>query len=363
MENLVGMNNYRIPIFRPRLPTFSQIEPYIKRIDNARIYSNFGPLEKEVVIRISDYLGMPPTNIATCANATLALEGALETSVGSLNWELPSWTFTATASAVARSRRYGKFVDVDKFWRMGITSSSEQVIDVLPFGATPRSAEFYSQANLKNVVIDAAASFDSLKEIQLNANVSISGVISFHATKVLPAGEGAIFFSNDESWSSRFTSWTKFGMRETRNSENVGTNSKLSEYHSAVLLASLDAWENDKERWTEQQSIADKLAKKYDLELEPNFNVGTATPYFILVFESFDNRERMREICDSIGIQTRLWWESGCHEMPAYSKFERSDLTNSEYAGKVYLGLPFWIDMQEEDWKLIENAFLNFSSS
>jgi dTDP-4-amino-4,6-dideoxygalactose transaminase len=48
--------------------------------------------------------------------------------------------------------------------------------------------------------------------------------------------------------------------------------------------------------------------------------------------------------------------------MSAYSKFERSDLTNSENIGKVSLGLPFWIDMKDEDWKNVENAFLNFST-
>lgn len=362
MENLVGMDNYQVPIFRPKLPTFSQIEPYLRRIDRTRIYSNFGPLEQEVILRMSDYLGIPPSNIATCANATLGLEGALETSDGTLKWELPSWTFTATASAVARSRHFGKFVDVDKYWRAVITNSSEQVIDVLPFGAKPRLNHTYSGMNLKTVIIDAAASFDSLKDLKLQKDIKTSGVISFQATKVLPAGEGAIFFSNDETWTSRFKSWTKFGMTDKRISEDVGTNAKLSEYHAAVLLASLDSWEDDKVRWIEQQTIAYKLAKKFNLALDPNFTIGTVTPYFILVFESFSKREKMRNICDSLGIQTRLWWETGCHEMPAYSKFERNDLPNSEHIGNVSLGLPFWIDMKEEDWKTVESAFLNFSS-
>ena len=86
----------RIPILVPNVPKYRSLKKYLKRVDSARIYSNFGPLNAELIFRLSKFLGVPERNIQTAANATLALEGAIRTSDESkLDWEMPSWTFAA----------------------------------------------------------------------------------------------------------------------------------------------------------------------------------------------------------------------------------------------------------------------------
>ena len=47
-------SNVLIPIFRPSLPIYDQLVPYLKRIDDNGWYSNYGPLSSEREGRIAE---------------------------------------------------------------------------------------------------------------------------------------------------------------------------------------------------------------------------------------------------------------------------------------------------------------------
>ena len=51
-----------VPVARPRLPTADQIEPYLRRIDERRWYSNGGPLVQEFEARC--HLQLEDTDVA-----------------------------------------------------------------------------------------------------------------------------------------------------------------------------------------------------------------------------------------------------------------------------------------------------------
>ena len=44
-----------IPVFRPTLPKFTQVQKYIKMIDDSHIYSNRGPLVRLLEVKYSEY--------------------------------------------------------------------------------------------------------------------------------------------------------------------------------------------------------------------------------------------------------------------------------------------------------------------
>ena len=350
------MENW-VPIFRPKLPNYSQLEKYITRIDSSRIYSNFGPLDDEVRLRFSEYLGLPAENIVTCANATLGIQGAISSSQSKGRWGLPAWTFSATAAALNQAKGSGVFFDVDENWRVDLDGSIPNMIDVLPFGQPVGGSRRYTDSAINNLVIDAAASIDACTNQVWHNFPSFAGILSFHATKVLPAGEGGLFFSNRTDWAERFRNWTRFGMENSRTSVNQGTNAKMSEYNAAVLLASMDNWPSDRFLWLEQLSRANDLAKKYGYSSSPQLSTLQATPYWIVEESDPARLDRLKTTFKENLIQTRNWWESGCHKMPAYDHFGREDLTNTDRIGVETLGLPFWIDMEELVWQRIEAAF------
>src|SRR5690349_17264294 len=93
-----------IPVLRPQLPLASKLLPYLKRIDQSRIYSNWGPLVTELSERLCTRFSLPPDSVV-CANSGMsALVGAILASAGAATKErplaiVPDFTFTATGLA------------------------------------------------------------------------------------------------------------------------------------------------------------------------------------------------------------------------------------------------------------------------
>jgi dTDP-4-amino-4,6-dideoxygalactose transaminase len=68
---------HTIPVMRPMLPAAERLLPYLKQIDTARIYSNFGPLALAFEERLAAHFGLLETTVTTVANGTLGLALAL----------------------------------------------------------------------------------------------------------------------------------------------------------------------------------------------------------------------------------------------------------------------------------------------
>ena len=61
-----------IPVCKPKLPSYKEIIPYLKKIDNNRFYSNFGPLSNSLEERISQRLGYSKNVVALSSSGTKA---------------------------------------------------------------------------------------------------------------------------------------------------------------------------------------------------------------------------------------------------------------------------------------------------
>ena len=104
----------RIAVARPRLPAAGAILPYLQQMDEARWYSNFGPLLMAFEQRLADRFA-GGAHVTSMVNATQGLTLALR-AMGAARGDLcavPSWTFVATAHAVAEAGLTPWFVDVD----------------------------------------------------------------------------------------------------------------------------------------------------------------------------------------------------------------------------------------------------------
>ena len=131
------MTTQAIRFFKPVLPTSVMIAPYIDEAHRTGQFSNGGPLVSRLEERLAEHFGVEPECVALCSSGTTALEGALATASGHSASTLPSWTFTATASAALRSSPSASFVDVDAAQRAVFPANADLAIDVLPFGAGP----------------------------------------------------------------------------------------------------------------------------------------------------------------------------------------------------------------------------------
>jgi dTDP-4-amino-4,6-dideoxygalactose transaminase len=338
---------YSVPIFQPVLPIAEKILPYLESIDQSGWYSNFGPLSRSLESRLAERIGLGPENIVTLVNATLALEGAISTATHSGTWSCPSWTFAASAHAIRGANMNLEFLDVNDDWRMdplGTKSESGNFLDVLPFGDAIDLSRFSTPPN--TLLIDAAGSFDSIYGLNLPENFPIGIVLSFHPTKALAGGEGALFVSNDPKWVTRVRNWANFGFDENRSALTVGTNAKMSEYACAVTLASLDEWDSVRREWIELRNWALEVSEKSNLKVHPAMSRGFVSPYWIV--QSDEERIRhLKILLESNDIESRSWWGSGCHKMQAFSEYSCGAFPNTERLAITTIGLPFYRNISE----------------
>lgn len=349
---------------KPRLPRISEVGHYLNLMDQSRIYSNSGPLSNLYKIKLSDYLGVDPSRIVLACNATIALQGAISISESKV-WNIPNYSFAATAHAAACSAKEIIFHDVDiaTFQVEGKVFESDfnfGFLPVMPFGA---KIEFEKYRHWRNLVVDAAASLGAPRPDFSEMLDSWFVVYSLHATKVLGVGEGAFIVCGNSDSAKELNSWLNFGFKRNRISEITATNGKMSEIAAAYGLASMDQLEVEKEDWTSRLFFVKKLMKnsKYHTAV---IDYEGFRPYWIVQFEDSNERSYVSDALNNLGIETRMWWPTPLTNMPAFDKYATADnARNSEFLAKTHLGLPFYRDLSFEQIELIVEKLHSVRSS
>lgn len=342
----------------PKLPSRTFLEPYLDRIDRVQHYTNFGPLNGELEARYAARLGLPDNCVATVGNATLGLTLALA-AVGVPRGSLcimPAWTFIATPLAAMAAGLVPYFVDVDQeSWgldpdtmRAAIAAAPGRVgaiMPVLPFGR-PLPVGAWDEVSEREgipVIIDAAAAVDSLTPIR-----SIS-VVSLHATKLLGAGEGGFVASTDAALVSRFRCLSAYGFQGTRMSQLPGTNAKMSEYHAAVGLASLDRWRDMRQDYMNLAlAYSEALSASNCARLQPGFGDAWLAGTCIAQLDD-EQVDAVAARLTAANIETRQWWERGAHSHPATSHLPRGNLATTDRLSRSTIGLPFHLNLKRAD--------------
>jgi dTDP-4-amino-4,6-dideoxygalactose transaminase len=333
--------------------------PYLKRIDDAQIYSNFGPVSAQLENRLAAQFGVPDQSVTTVANGTLGLALALaaqEARPGTL-CVVPAWTFIASAQAAILAGLVPFFVDVDPLtWALdpyAVTDIIEHapgevgaVMPVAPFGQPIDFAEwdrFRSRTRLP-VVIDAAAGFDSVRPTDTPA------VVSLHATKVLGIGEGGFVLSADRRLVRRIRTRSNFGFDGSRDATVPALNAKLSEYHAAVGHAALDEWLDARSEWLAVAgAYRERLARcPAAPRLQDGFGESWVSSVCVLDLGGQDAAQ-LEDGLRAVDIETRHWWGDGAHAHPSTVQCPRTALPVTERLARSTIAMPFFRGMQTAD--------------
>ncbi len=347
---------FRIPVAKPRLPRSPAITPYLEQIDAARWYSNFGPLAQNLQARLADHYGLPPTGVALVANATLGLELALKSAAipeGALCLA-PSWTFPASAHAIVEATLTPCFVDVDAaglltpaMARQALAAAPGKVGAVMPVSVAgqpidPAPWEAFAAETGVRVVLDLAPAFDSAQPSDCLS------VVSLHATKVLGVGEGGFIMSTDLDRVAEARRRSNFGFEGSREAQLQATNAKLSEYAAAVGLAGLDEWAGRREAWRNRA-----LRYRRNLEAVSGASLpagwGETWQSSTCVVQVTQPLGAVTAALHEAGVETRAWWGVGAHDHAAFRGYPRLELPMTAHLAASTLGLPFYIDMTDDE--------------
>lgn len=351
--------------------------PFLERIDQTRWYTNLGPLAKELEAHLTGAFGLTPDEGLLIANGTEALTLTL------LAFErpetkycvMPSWTFAATPLAAIHAGLVPVFADIElETWAISPktvratlqelkvkTEDVHSVIPVSPFGGPVelKAWEEFAKADNIPVLVDAAASFDSVASKAQFKPGLVPTMISLHATKVFGVGEGALILSKDKALIEKLRKYINFGFWGSRETQLLGKNAKLSEYACAVGLAEFANWPTKRESWvTATKNYLNRAGRLKDVGVEfiPGYGQGWISSYCNILTRSREDRVRVEKTLANAYIETRAWWGQGAHQQKVFAEFPCGRMTATEDLAQRTIALPFFTDLSESEVERITTA-------
>jgi dTDP-4-amino-4,6-dideoxygalactose transaminase len=237
-----------IPFVKPEAIDVNQLAKDLIKINEAGIYSNFGPFHEKFRNGLRVDLGV--NSISLCCNATSGLIAALKILCPHGGEVITTpFTFVGTALAIIEAGFTPVFVDVDKntfnldlsLVERAISAETVAILPVHVFGnaCDPIGFELLcEQYNIK-LIFDAAHSFGCSFGGKSLVSYGDASVVSFHSTKIFHTLEGgAVAFRNPEM-SNKFDSIINFGKLKDGSVGADGFNGKMNEVSAAIGLRSL----------------------------------------------------------------------------------------------------------------------------
>lgn len=332
-----------IRVLVPDMPKAEELLPYLRSMDRSKTYVNAGPLVRELEIGIAEMLKVE--RVAVTSNGTTALEMALramDIPQGSYV-AVPAATFVATGLAVLNAGLVPILVDTheDSDWQLTpghvrpilsmFGKTIQAVVPVATFGAPVDASAWASFADSTNtlVVIDAAGALTT-QAVPRSPRCVVS--FSMHATKFVPAGEGGVVASMDPDVAERVEHLASFG--------RGGTNARMSEYHAAVGLVSL-------QKVTARRFRAQFLAETYGAFLPEWVRVLPMRDRTLMpvVLPEADHAGLLKFMADN-GVEVRQWYRPFLNER---SQFFSGTFKGVDDLQRRVFGLPFHSFMPQED--------------
>lgn len=361
---LPGLTAPSVTVMRPDMPSASAILPYLEQMDQNLIYSNFGPLSRQLETRLSARFKMPTAGVLSTSSGSAALMGAIlaltgQASPGRQLALCASHSFAASVSSVRACGYRPQFVDVNPdTWALDPQVLRDLpnlkhiglVLVTAPYGRLPDIAawEAFALETEIPVVIDAAAGFDVALSSGLHFSDHVPLTMSFHATKAFGCGEGGAIFSNNSDFLARCRGAINHGFWGQRRVLCDNTNGKMSEYHASVALAELDRWETKAAQFSVVADSYRQLGVEEGIGDRLWLSGDVSGVYALYQFESEAAAIAAQRLLFSKSCESRFWYGFGLHREPAFANFEHGPMPVTDTLTRSLLGLPMSLCLVEE---------------
>jgi dTDP-4-amino-4,6-dideoxygalactose transaminase len=343
------------PFIRPTTPAPEAWLELLAPAYAERRYSNFGPVATRLERELERRYASPGRNVVLVASATAGLAAALLALEVRGAVAMPSFTFPATASAVALASCEPLFLDVSPHtWELDLAQLEHAlqhrrvgaILHVRTLGLCHPLDELERLARAAEVplIVDAAASLGGRDE--RGAWVGGSGdaeVFSMHAAKVFGVGEGGAVFVR-EPLAVRVRATINFGLRDGAPAM-LGFNGKLSEVHAAIGLAVLERIDGFLAR---RAAIAERyraeLTAAAGLEHAPSAGRPPWQAYPIAL--PGDAASAVRRLVAG-GVGVRRYYAPALHRTPPYAADVHLPTTDDLSARMICL--PVYSDMTDAE--------------
>jgi UDP-2-acetamido-2-deoxy-ribo-hexuluronate aminotransferase len=269
------------------------------------------------------------------------------------------FTFVATAEVIALLGATPVFVDIDPrtynlnpaLLEAAITPRTKAIIPVALYGQCAEMDAINAIAAARGIAVieDAAQSFGATYKGRQSCNLSTIGCTSFFPSKPLGGyGDGGACFTNDEALATRMRQLRVHGQDRRYHHPLVGINGRLDSLQAAVLLAKLEAFDDEVRLRAELGARYSKLLREVVQTpyIEPH-NTSVFAQYTIQV----DDRPAFQQRLQAEQIPTAVHYPVPLHLQPAFARpgCGPGSFPVSEAAAERVVSLPMHPYLTAED--------------
>jgi dTDP-4-amino-4,6-dideoxygalactose transaminase len=270
---------------------------------------------------------------------------------------VPSFSFAATANAVALTGAVPVFADIELDYycidpnglENLITPKTKGIMAVHLFGHPANMLRIQQIAKKFNILVfeDAAqAHIASLFGKPVGA-FGHAAAFSFYATKNITSGEGGMITTADPALARQVKLLKNQGMEKRYQNEIVGLNNRLSDLHAAIGVAQFKKLSRNTKRRI-------KNAEYYNKHLR-----GVRTPQVmdgaVHVFHQYTiritNRDKYVDALTKCGIEVGIYYPTPIHKLESF-KSPRV-LPNTELMSEQCLSIPIHPNLTKRELRLV----------
>ena len=316
---------------RPNVGDRAQFLARVEGILDRRWFTNNGPQVIELEAKLAAFLGVRHCILA--CNATIALQMTIRALCLQGEVIVPSFTFVATAHALAWQEVTPVFCDVDpkthninptEIERL-ITPRTTGIIGVHVWGrpCDVDAIDEIAKRHKLTVLYDAAHAFACSRGGRKIGGFGNAEVFSFHATKFFNTFEGGAISTNDDALAEKLRLIRNFGFVGHDTVSELGINGKMSEVSAAMgltLLESLDSLlATNRRNYDAYQrgltGIPGLSLMAFDSAHENNHQ------YIVVAVDPVTygiDRDRIVDVLHQENVLARRYFYPACHRMEPY---------------------------------------------
>jgi dTDP-4-amino-4,6-dideoxygalactose transaminase len=347
-----------LPFVRPSVPPLEHVVARLAPSYERGMLTN-GPLVREFEEQAAARLEVPHVVAVSSCTAGLMLVLRVLDPGGPV--VLPSFTFSASAHAVAWNGLEPRFVECDPASFHADPTSVESRIDgaraVLAthvFGA-PCDVEALEAVAARAgipILFDSAHAFGAFRGDRAVGGFGAAEVFSLSPTKVVVAGEGGVVATRDGALAEALRIGRDYGNPGDYDTRFVGLNARMSELHAAIALESLAGLE---ERLVDRRRIVDRYRNgiaelpgvaaqhvdAHDRSTYKDFTIAIDEAVFGL------SRDLVVKALRVDGIDTRNYFSPPVHRQHSYRDIAPYALPITDLVASQVVSLPIYASLSD----------------
>ena len=290
---------------------------------------------------------------------------------------VPSFTFFATASAVARLGAVPVFADIDPHTynidpsqiESNISSRTRAIIPVHLFGQCAAMDRICAIAQSKKIPVieDAAQAIGAAYHGKPAGAWGDMGCLSFYPTKNLGGmGDGGMMVCQDDDLAAKLRLYAAHGMQPRYHHKVLGINSRLDTIQAAILrikLRELDSYnlarQQNAQRYNEMFA-SEGLTSEFELPFQSPHAKHIWNQYGIRIANG--ERDALRQHLQSIGISTEVYYPIPLHLQECFKElgYSEGSLPHTEAAAKEILHLPIYPELTLDEQVAVVRGIKQF---